>query len=79
MSDAEIDALLLQTASLQWSKVAFVVAKVAHALNARSDQEYEAIGGRVRALVYDGHLIAQGDLTDLRHSEVRLVEESKHD
>ena len=70
MKASAIDDQVLAIVGLHWRKVAFVVARVAKNTDAQSEQ-YEAIAERVRALVVSGHLIAQGDLSDWRHSEVR--------
>jgi uncharacterized protein DUF3658 len=72
-SDQYIDGLILSAAARQWRKVAFIVGKVLMVCrnNGAETNEY-AIADRVRALVDEGKLEAQGNLSLWRHSEVRL-------
>jgi hypothetical protein len=71
-SPNELDRWILARAQVQWRKVAYIIASVGHEVNATTDAEYEAIAGRIAALVRIGRLEAQGDLARWRHSEVRL-------
>jgi Protein of unknown function len=72
-SDQYIDGLILSTVVKQWRKVALIVGKVHTACrnNAVEIDEYD-IADRIRALVDDGKLEAQGNLYLWRYSEVRL-------
>jgi len=72
-SDEQVDALILSFTQVQWRKVAMIMSKVVDASGRRgSDAELHDIAERIRALVEDGQLEAQGDLSRWRHSEVRL-------
>jgi Protein of unknown function len=72
-SDQDIDALILSTVVRQWRKVALIVGKVHTACrnNAADINEYD-VADRIRALVNQGKLEAQGNLYLWRYSEVRL-------
>lgn len=67
-----IDDALLDLAHIEWRKVAYVVAFAM--TNADRVREVPDIyyAQRVRALVEDGKLEAQGFLDRMRYSEVRL-------
>jgi hypothetical protein len=72
-SDDQVDALILSFVQVQWRKVAMIIAKVVGACGGRgNDAELHHIAERIRALVEDRKLDAQGDLSRWRHSEVRL-------
>jgi hypothetical protein len=72
-SDDHIDDLILSVVSGQWRKVAFIVSKVLRVYRDSAPETSEdTIADRVRALVDDGKLEAQGNLSYIRHSEVRL-------
>lgn len=73
------DEHIRSAASTRWRKVAFVIGKVAEQAGAGSEKHYEAIAERIRVMVADGHLIAEGDLSDWRHSEVRLPEDGENE
>ena len=73
-SDLEkIDLALLNHATNNWRKVAMIVGLTMTDLSDGfpdvSDLFY---GGRVSLLVEQGKLISQGDLSQMRYSEVRL-------
>jgi hypothetical protein len=70
-SDSDIDAAILSVASDRWQKVAMIIAKVAPP-GESSDNDYHQVAERIVALVDDGQLEAEGDVTRWRHSEVRL-------
>jgi hypothetical protein len=74
-SNQYIDGLILSTAVSQWRKVAFIIGSVFMECreNGAGTSLY-AISGRIRALVDEGKLEAQGNLSRWRHSEVRLPE-----
>lgn len=72
-ADAEVDDAILALAHRNWQKVAMIIAKVVHGRNEQAEaEECEFVAGRVVALVKVGKLEAQGNLSDWRHSEVRL-------
>lgn len=64
-----VDELILRAAHNRWQKVAMIVGKIMMARRGLVDM---AIAERVKILVQRGMLQAQGDLAELRHSEVRL-------
>ena len=73
-SDLEmIDLTLLNHATNNWRKVAMIVGftmtDLSDTFPGVSDLFY---GNRVALLVEQGKLISQGDLSQMRHSEVRL-------
>ena len=68
----EIDAALLGAADLQWRKVALVVARAMSKLRHLSDLPEACYGERIRKLVEAKNLEAQGKLSEMRFSEVRL-------
>jgi hypothetical protein len=74
MNDA-LDALILSSASERWQKVARIVAVVSE--RAGNGPNFDAIAARIRALVEDGKLQPEGDLSRWLHSEVRLPQSSK--
>ena len=72
-ADSEIDDAILAIAHGNWRKVAMIVATVVHGRDEKAEaDEYELVAERIVALVKAGKLEAQGDLSDWRHSEVRL-------
>lgn len=69
-----IQGAILGAVGTRWTKVASVIAKVAHALRYRlpsGDEGYEAISREIYALVQDRRLIAYGNIKDQRFSEIR--------
>jgi len=75
MSSSEIDDSILAVAQPSWCKVAMIIARSAQKLGAKlpeADSGYDMIAGRIEVLVGAGRLVAQGDITRWRHSEVRL-------
>jgi hypothetical protein len=74
-SDEYIDGLILSTAVAQWRKVAFIIGTVLRVCrNNAAEISEDDIADRIRALVDEGKLQAQGNLSRWRHSEVRLPE-----
>jgi hypothetical protein len=72
-SDRYIDGLILSAATGQWRKVALIVGKVLMVCrNNAAETSEHAIADRIRALVDEGKLQAQGNLSRWRHSEVKL-------
>jgi hypothetical protein len=77
-TDAQVDDAVmayLATTDRHWRKVAMVFARVTEALGAEfpdGQAGHELFDRRIEALVSDGRLVAQGDITLWRHSEVRL-------
>ena len=70
-SHHDLDRLILAAARTQWSKVAMIIGRVW--LECGRDAVTDvAIAARIRDLVEDGKLQAQGNLARWRHSEVKL-------
>jgi hypothetical protein len=73
-SEGDVDRLILSFALVRWRKVAMIIAKVVDASGrGGGDAELHDVAERVRALVEDGRLEPQGNLSKWRHSEVRLT------
>ena len=78
VTDEQIDDAVLAflaTTNGHWRKVAMVYARVTDALGAQfpeGEAGHELFDKRIEALVSSGQLVAQGDITLWRHSEVRL-------
>ena len=74
MTSKELDDLILSAASPRWQKVAMIIAVVAHDDRCRgNDGDLAPIAERIGHLVAQGQLAAQGDISNWRHSEIRLV------
>lgn len=72
--NSDIDNAILAVVREQWRKVAFIIATVVHARNDQAvEDDYNLVAARIVALVEQGRLESQGDLSNLRYSEVRLV------
>lgn len=72
---ANIDSAILATASNNWQKVAMVIAKVSVTNRAdftEDEDDFELIAKRVEALIDKGRLVAEGDTTNWRRSEIKL-------
>jgi hypothetical protein len=78
-TDAQIDDAViafLSTTNGRWRKVAMVYVRVTEVLGAEfpeGEAGHLLFGRRIEALVGSGRLVAQGDMTLWRHSEVRLT------
>ena len=75
MSVTDIDDSVLAVANTSWRKVAMVIGRTAERLGStlpEGDDGYHLIAHRIQALVRDGRLLAQGNVSNWRHSEVRL-------
>ena len=69
----ELDATILSHARERWQKVARVAAETMQDRGLDpSDKQLDIVVARVCALVGGGRLVAQGDLSRPRFSEVRL-------
>jgi uncharacterized protein DUF3658/uncharacterized protein DUF1835 len=68
------DALLLSHARAQWQKAAMVIARALTDFSDASLRQTDdlVLAARLRALAEAGHLESEGDLSNIRHSEVRL-------
>lgn len=71
-----IDAALLAAAGTRWRKVAFVIATAMTGPASVPGIPDVYYAQRVRALVAGGSLIAQGVLSRMRYSEVRIAGEA---
>jgi hypothetical protein len=75
MTPSKIDEAVLGVAEERWQKVAMMIIRAAEKLGSElpeGDAGYELVGQRIVALVEDGRLVSQGDISRWRHSEVRL-------
>ena len=74
----QIDEVILSAAGDQWTKVAMVIARAADVFRGDlpPDERCELISKHIETLVADGRLAARGDITNWRHSEIRLVSAS---
>ena len=70
-----LDAMILSSASERWQKVAKIIAVVSERTG--DGTNFDAIAARIRALVDNGQLQAEDDLSRWRCSEVRLPQSSK--
>ena len=74
LSESRIDEVILSIAESSWRKVAFIVDTVKNTMGANlpeGDAGYDLVAKRLESLVRDGRLLAQGDLKNWRHSEVK--------
>jgi len=74
-TSSEIDDAILAVALSRWQKVAMIIGKTSERLGSFStdgDTQHRSYAERIGALVREGRLIAQGDITKWRYSEVRL-------
>jgi len=75
MTHSQIDEAVLAVADEHWHKVAMMIIRAAERLGSQlpeGDAGHDLIAQRIKALVEDGRLVAQGDVSRWRHSEVRL-------
>ena len=72
---AQIDECILRFATERWKKVAMVAADVMFETDPDMSEVSDVeVAERVKVLVDQGQLLAQGDLGNMRHSEIRLPE-----
>ena len=77
-TDSKIDDAIfgyLTTANGNWRKVAMVIAQASDAVRGdfpAGQAEYDLVAKRIVSLVDAGRLLAQGDITKWRYSEVRV-------
>jgi predicted transcriptional regulator len=72
---SQIDDAILAVVLPRWQKVAMIIGKVSERLGGFStdgDVQHHLYAERIEALVREGRLIAQGNITKWRYSEVRL-------
>ncbi len=69
----DLDAAILSHARERWLKAAMVATRAMKDCGlGLSDEQFDAVVARVRALVAQGRLVAQGNLSRPRFSEVRV-------
>ena len=68
----EVREAILNACRQQYSKVAVVIGRASKQLGRNDDEIYELVAQQIAKLVEDGHLQAAGDVSQWRHSEVRL-------
>jgi hypothetical protein len=74
MRHAEINNAIFANVNGSWKKVALVIAKASTSLNLKlpdDEVEFDVIAKHIEVLINEGKLIAQGDVSDWRSSEVR--------
>jgi hypothetical protein len=74
LNNSQIDEAILSVTPTSWRKVAVVIGMTAKHLGdnlPKGDTGLDPVADRMEAVVYDGRLLAQGDLKKWRHSEVR--------
>jgi hypothetical protein len=70
---SKLDEIILSFAIEEWRKAAFIIAKTLHYCDDNNIKASdEMIADRMLFLCTAGYLKAQGNLSDWRHSEVRL-------
>jgi hypothetical protein len=73
MNVEALDAAILSRAGKRWLKAAMIGARALDDLGLPpSDVQFEAVVARMRALVAQGRLLAKGNLSRPRFSEIRL-------
>jgi Protein of unknown function len=71
---ADIDSAILKTLTPHWAKVAMVAVRAMEQLNLPStDENFDSVCRRIAALVEEGVIDAQGDVSLPRYSEVRAL------
>jgi hypothetical protein len=68
-----IDDIILSLSQPEWKKVAMIIAKAVDECERRAiTATHNEIASRIQMLVSARRLEAQGDLSNWRHSEIRL-------
>jgi hypothetical protein len=73
LGDRQLDEVILSIPDAAWRKVAVVIIKVADAIGSEvpeADAGYNLVATRIEVLVRGGRLLAQGDITKWRDSEI---------
>jgi len=70
--DSAWDDLIFSETGEHWLKVARIIARVSDRVP--NGPHFEEVAARIQALVDEGRLEAQGDLSRWRYSEVRLAQ-----
>jgi hypothetical protein len=74
LSIKELDTLILANTTNQWRKVAMVVATVLIEGNEKfSELDGLTVAVRIKYLVEEGYIESQGDLNEIRYSEIRRI------
>lgn len=77
MDNTKIDALIIETASDEWVKIALIISQVFEILKVQgvdvSQDMGQTIAGRIYILVDNGGLSCQGNMRRWREADVRLV------
>jgi hypothetical protein len=74
MRRQEIDEAILVNLGTAWTKVALVVVRVADESGlafSEDEDDFEVVANHIEQLANEGRLIAQGDIKDWRHCEIR--------
>ena len=82
MTNKELDALILDSVIQRYLKVARIIVDVGEKIDpdnylTMSHEDHDKIAQRIYALVENGQLEAQGDISKWRYSEIRLKQQAK--
>ncbi len=75
MNIVAIDTAIMAIANSRWQKIAMLVARVANTVPdafTEDEDDFELIASGIDALIASGNLLADGDTSDWRRSEVKL-------
>ncbi len=74
MNPAEIDEAILAVVEPSWKKMAMIIVRVSNRLPDLPQEEasYDIIAQRIGVLVDKGRLLAAGDISRWRFSEIKL-------
>jgi hypothetical protein len=73
-SDQELDSTVMSRVSTEWQKVAMIIGR---SLKPPQMEVAERLAARIEHLVRTGQLESQGNLSDWRHSEIRLAKRKR--
>jgi hypothetical protein len=77
LSNSEIDEAILRVTETSWRKVALVIYMANRILInnlPEGEDGLSLVAERIEALIRDGRLLARGNTTKWRHSEVRKLD-----
>jgi hypothetical protein len=70
---SQFDELIFSLLTPKWQKMAMIIAKAQGVSENRHIKiDYDALASRIEALCEEGRVESQGNLSNWRHSEVRL-------
>lgn len=74
LSNSQIDEAILSVTPASWRKIARVIAMTSEILGdnlPKGEPGLDLVADRIGVLVRDGRLLAQGNIKEWRHSELR--------